>query len=157
MPQLILISAMSSDRIIGTPDGMPWSVPEEYQQYLSFVRGNPIIMGRRSFEIFGPDLPGESLFVVSRSLQTITGARVCSSLDQAIEEAKAVAEHGKIFIAGGGSIYEKALPLANAMYLSTIKGSYEGTVYFPEFSDENWNVEEEREEARFTFRRYVRK
>ena len=31
---MIIISAMSRDRVIGSGDGMPWSVPEEDQQFL---------------------------------------------------------------------------------------------------------------------------
>ena len=31
---MIIIAAMSTDRLIGSGDGMPWSVPEEYRQYL---------------------------------------------------------------------------------------------------------------------------
>ena len=31
---VIIISAMSSDRVIGSGNGMPWNVPEEYEQFL---------------------------------------------------------------------------------------------------------------------------
>ena len=81
---MIIISAMSSDRVIGSGNGMPWNVPEEYEQFLRYVDGQAVIMGRRSFEIFGPDLRHAANIVVSRSAVRIEGARVCSTIQEAI-------------------------------------------------------------------------
>ena len=43
---MIVISAMSQDRIIGKGDGLPWRVPEEYNQFLDIIRGQTVILGR---------------------------------------------------------------------------------------------------------------
>ena len=53
---MIVISAMSQDRIIGKGDGLPWHVPEEYNQFLDIIRGQTVILGRRSYPIFGKGL-----------------------------------------------------------------------------------------------------
>lgn len=152
---MIIISAMSEDRVIGSGDGMPWNVPAEYQQYLNFVSGNTVIMGRKSYEIFGPDLPaGTTPIVISRSA-TIDGVHVCSSLQEALTVANNLGR--TVFVAGGGSIYEQAIPLAQEMYLSTIKGKFEGDAYFPKFEQDDWQILEEREEPEFVFRKYQRK
>ena len=55
-PELILISAMTRDRVIGKDRALPWNIPEEYAHFLAQVRGNTVLMGRTSYEIFGPDL-----------------------------------------------------------------------------------------------------
>ena len=151
---MIIISAMSADRVIGSGDGMPWNVPAEYQQYLGFVSGQAVVMGRKSFEIFGPDLPeGTAVFVITRSA-AIEGATVASSLEDALTAAR---DTGKtVFVAGGGSVYAQALPVADEMYLSTIKGDFEGDTRFPEFAVEDWEVLEERDEPDFVFRKYRR-
>ena len=44
---MIVIGAMSTDRVIGNGDGMPWDVPEEYAHFLRLVDGQTIIIGRR--------------------------------------------------------------------------------------------------------------
>ena len=62
---LILISAMTRQRVIGKDNALPWSIPDEYDHFLRLVRGHPVIMGRTSYQIFGPDLPGSRLIVVS--------------------------------------------------------------------------------------------
>ncbi len=151
---MILIAAMSEDRVIGSGDGMPWSVPEEYAQFLRFVDGQAVIMGRKSFEIFGPDLTTTHNVVVSRSAQSVPGATVAAGLEQAVAVAESFGK--TVFSAGGASIYRQTLPLAEAMYLSTIKGSFTGDAYFPEFSPAEWRVEREEDHPRFRFVVYRR-
>ena len=151
---MIIISAMSEDRVIGSGNGMPWNVPVEYDQYLQFVARQTVIMGRKSFDIFGSDLPeGTSPIVISRSVM-IDGVHVVKSLAEALTLAGSLGN--KVFVAGGASIYTQAVPLAREMYLSTIKGAYEGDAYFPEFDADDWQVTEERNESEFVFRQYRR-
>ena len=111
---MIIISAISENRVIGSGAGMPWSVPEEYEQYLRFVGGETVVMGRRTYGVFGQDLPsGTTLIVVSRR-DAIDDAVVAASLDEAIRLAT---ESGKqVFIAGGGRVYEQAIPLKNPQH-----------------------------------------
>ena len=151
---MIIISAMSKDRIIGKGAGMPWNVPDEYQQYLNFVSGNTVILGRKSYEIFGADLPaGTSVIVISRTAD-FDGVTVVPSLAAALAQAEA--EGKTVFVAGGGSVYAEALPLADEMYLSTIKGDFEGDAYFPDFDAADWVITDERDEPEFVFRKYRR-
>ena len=151
---MIAISAMSKDRVIGSGDSMPWTVPAEYEQYLRFVSGNTVIMGRKSFEIFGKDLPaGTDAVVITRS-DSISGAKTAGSVPEAVAIAESIGK--PVFVAGGGSIYEQALPLVDEMFLSTIKGDFEGDAYFPAFDPTEWDIVEERDEPEFVFRIYRR-
>jgi dihydrofolate reductase len=54
---MIIISAMTEDRIIGVGRGMSWNVPAEYSRYPDFVKGNTVIVGRKSYEIIASNLP----------------------------------------------------------------------------------------------------
>ncbi|MEM6331322.1 MAG: dihydrofolate reductase [Planctomycetota bacterium] len=151
---MILISAMTEDRVIGAGDGMPWDVPEEYQQFLDLVAGQTIFMGRKSYEIFGPDLTTDHTVVLTRRGGVAGGAVAAASLDEAIDVARSFGK--TVFCGGGASVYEQAMPRADAMYLSTIKGDYEGDTHFPEFSLGDWRVVEDRDHERFRFVRYER-
>ncbi|MBT5804873.1 MAG: dihydrofolate reductase [Gemmatimonadetes bacterium] len=152
---MIIISAMSKDRVIGSGEGMPWSVPEEYQQFLKLVEGQTVIMGRRSHEIFGPDLTSAHNIVISRSGVDQEGVEICGSVEDAVQRA---GSYGKtIFCAGGGSIYAQMLPLVEDMYLSYIKGDFTGDAYFPEFDEADWDVVERRDHEGFEFVHYRRK
>lgn len=152
---MIIISAMSENRVIGSGHGMPWSVPEEYQQYLRFVSGNTVLMGRKTYQIFGEDLPTDTTAVVVSRSAAFDGVTVVPSFEAALEAANT--SGNPIFIAGGSSIYEQAIPVASEMYLSTIKGDFSGDAYFPDFNADDWNIAEERNEAAYVFRKYRRR
>jgi dihydrofolate reductase len=151
---VIIVGAMSRDRVIGRGDGMPWDVPEEYAHFLRLVEGQTIIIGRRSYEIFGESLTSAHTVVVSRSATTLPGATVVPTIEDAVREARSLG--GTVFSAGGASVYAQTLPLADAMYLSYIKGHYTGDAYFPEFSDREWAVERREDHPRFEFVVYRR-
>jgi dihydrofolate reductase len=151
---MIVISAMSPDHVIGSGDGMPWDVPEEYAQFLRFIEGQTVIIGRRSFEIFGNGLTSARTLVVSRSADALPGATTVASVDEALRIAETFKK--TVFSAGGASIYAQTVPLADAMYLSYIKGTFKGDAYFPAFSETDWTVERREDHPRFEFVVYKR-
>ena len=84
--EIIIISAMAENNTIGCGEGMPWDVPEEYKHFVDSVHQQVVIMGRRSWDIFGADFEADT-FVISRSA-TIHGVTVCGSLEDAINQGK---------------------------------------------------------------------
>jgi dihydrofolate reductase len=151
---MIIIGAMATNRVIGRGDGMPWDVSEEYAHFLRLIEGHTIIIGRRSYEIFGNGLTSAHNVVVSRSAGDIAGAIVVPSVEDAVRVARSFG--GTFFSAGGASIYAQTIPLADTMYLSYIKGHYTGDAYFPEFSEQEWAVEKREDHPRFEFVVYRR-
>jgi dihydrofolate reductase len=152
---VVIIGAMSAERVIGSGDGMPWDVPEEYARFLRFIEGQTVIIGRRSYEIFGKGLTSAHTVVVSRSAGKLPGAGVAvTSVEDALRTAGSFG--GTVFSAGGASIYAQTLPLADTMYLSYIKGHFTGDAYFPAFSDREWAVDRREDHPRFEFVVYKR-
>jgi dihydrofolate reductase len=154
-PELILISAMTRDRVIGRDHALPWSIPEEYEHFLSHVRGNTVLMGRTSYEIFGPDLQDTRMIVVSRALAAAKGAEVCGDIPSAV--ARALSYGKPVYSSGGATIYEQTLPYADAMYLSFVKEEHEGDTFFPAWDDEAWEVTEREDRGSYEFRIYRRR
>lgn len=152
---MILISAMAKNRVIGSGAGMPWNVPEEYRHFLDTVDGETVLMGRRSWEIFGDDLTSAHNIVVSRSIRELAGATVVDDLCAAVELGRSYGR--RLFSAGGAQIYAQTMPLADAMHLSFIKGEFEGDAWFPEIDDKIWKVTERRDHPRFEFVVYERR
>ena len=152
---MIVIGAMATNHVIGSGDGMPWDVPEEYEHFLRLIKGQTIIIGRRSYDIFRAGLTSAHNVVVSRSPG---GGGAGTVVVPSIEEALRVAGSfgGTVFSSGGASIYAQTIPLADAMYLSYIKGQYSGDAYFPEFSEREWAVETREDHPRFEFVVYRR-
>lgn len=151
---VIIISAMAANRVIGNRGQLPWAVPEEYEQYLNFVKDQTVIMGRKSYEIFKKDLTSKYTIVISRSESKLGTAMIYSGIAEAIEAAKTLGR--TVFVAGGASIYQQALSFVDKMYISYIKGDYEGDVFFPEFEVNQWHEEKTEDHERFRFVVYTR-
>ena len=152
-----LIAAVAENRVIGKGDGMPWDLPDEYEHYRRIIADQTVIMGRRSYEIFGNDLTSRHAVVVSRSIDNdaLEGAVVCSSLEEAVDKAHSLGR--EVYINGGASIYQQALPMVDEMDLSIVKGQFEGDAYFPEFEESAWRIAERVDHGPWEFRRYVRR
>lgn len=146
---MIIIGAMATNRVIGSGDGMPWDVPEEYEHFLRCIEGETVIIGRRSYEIFGASLTSAFNVVVSRTAAELPRATVVASVDDAVHVAESFGR--TVFSAGGASIYSQTMPFVDAMYLSFIKGAYSGDAYFPEYDEREWVVERREDHERFEF------
>jgi dihydrofolate reductase len=44
-------------------------------------------------------------------------------------------EEGEVFICGGSEIYREAIALADRIYLTVVRGRYEGDAFFPAIPD----------------------
>ncbi len=131
MPQLILIAAMAKNRVIGRDGRIPWHIPEEQQRFKAITMGHTLLMGRRTYESIGRPLPGRRTIVISRQHDyAAPGCRVAASLGEALSLC---AQEEKVFIAGGGGLYQEALPLADALILSVLDREMAGDVFFPAF------------------------
>ncbi|KAA3597959.1 MAG: hypothetical protein DWQ06_12735 [Calditrichaeota bacterium] len=146
-----LISAFDENFLIGSGNGLPWDFPEEYEHFLKIVENQSVIFGRKSFQIFSGDTKTTRNFVVSHLGIDFENATVCSSLKDAITEAKQF--ENDIFICGGATIYKQTLEqdLVEKMYLSFIKGSFVGDTYFPKIDFTKWKEVEKIEYTNFTF------
>jgi dihydrofolate reductase len=151
---MILVAAMTRDHVIGKDGRLPWNIPEEYSHFLSLIRGASVIMGRRSYEVFGDDCTCKHMIVVSRSMLDTPGVHVCRSIDEAMTLAARLGE--PVFCAGGAAIYEQTIGRATAMYLSYIHGTYAGDSFFPEFDERDWSVLRREHHREFEFVVYGR-
>lgn len=135
---MILIAAVAANGVIGRDDRLPWDIPEEYRHFLDTISGATVLMGSRSWRIFGADLTSRHNVVLSRSAGTDPGAIFVNGLTPALERARELG--GTLYVAGGASIYAATLPLADRMVLSHLKQAYEGDALFPKFDPTAWRV-----------------
>lgn len=155
LPDITIISALSQNNVIGLNNALPWHISEEYEHYLSIVKGNIVIMGSVSYAIFGRDISDSEVIVLSRTkTYSEKNVHVCNSLENVLQMLKGASE--KVFCAGGASVYTAMLPYTNTLYLSYIKGEYEGDTYFPQVKDNEWQCMTTKEHKEFDFKIYER-
>lgn len=138
LPTVSIIVAMTSERVIGNQQGLPWHLPEDLQLFKCKTLGNTVIMGHKTYQSIGRPLPGRYNIVLSRAPATLTGVHVCSSFIEGLTEA---ARHGQpIFVIGGAELYKKALPVASELHISWVEENAPGDVHFPPFNLDDWKV-----------------
>lgn len=150
----IIIAAMTKDRVIGKDNTIPWHLSEDLKLFKKFTTDNTIIMGRKTYDSIGKPLPNRKNVVLSRSVTEIEGITMASNWDEALSKAEAFGKD--IYFVGGAFIYEKALEVADSMYLSFVKGEYEGNIFFPEFAPRDWKVVEEEDFGDFVLKKMDR-
>ena len=145
--KLSVIVAMAENGIIGRNGEMPWHLAADLRRFKRLTMGHAILMGRKTWESIGRPLPGRTSIVISRQADFQTGdakTLVAANLDQALQIAsRADCEQDQLFIIGGGTIYELALPRADRLYLTRIHADVEGDVSFPAIAWPQWQIKEQ--------------
>jgi len=134
--KISIIVAMSENFVIGLKNKLPWHISADLKNFKNITLGNPIIMGRKTYDSIGKPLKDRDNIVISRdnSLK-IDGVEVVDSLEKAIFMT---AEAPETFIIGGQQIYQIALPIATHMYVTKVEGNFEGDAYFPDYNQQEW-------------------
>ena len=132
-----LIVAMARNRVIGIDNKMPWHLPADFAWFKKNTLGHPIIMGRKTFESIGKALPGRRNIIVSRNPHwRADGCDVFSSLRAALDSCN---PNEQIFVIGGASLYNEALPMANRLYITEVDAAPEGDTFFPVLAPAHWH------------------
>jgi len=151
---IILIAAMSENRVIGRNNALPWSLKADMERFKKLTLGWPCVMGRKTWESLPKrPLPGRPNIVISRLLNAVAGAKVFPSLREAIGGC---AGYEKVFICGGASIYTEALGFANRIELTVVHKQYEGDAIFPEIDTAQWKITNTEDFDGFSFISYSR-
>lgn len=156
----IIIAALADDNAIGKDGDIPWDFPEDMKHFKETTMGNPVIMGRKTFQSFPESvrpLPGRTNIVLTRSdfEPEDESVKIANSLQEAYEMAEDISE--KAFVIGGASVYEKALNDADKMILTEVKKKVDGDTYFPQWEEEAWREIDRDKRDGFDFVEYVKK
>lgn len=131
-----MIAAMDEKKGIGKDGKIPWRIPEDMKHFKDLTLGHPVVMGRKTWDSLPPKyrpLRDRRNIIISRGLGSgIFGCDVCDSLIDALELASQV-DKQRISIIGGGEIYQQALPLADVLDLTFVKGDFNCDTFFPDY------------------------
>jgi dihydrofolate reductase len=135
---LSIIAAVSENKVIGREGDLPWRLPADLAHFRKLTMGHTIVMGRRTYESIGKQLPGRRMIVVTRQPDYhIEGAEVVSDLDEALIVAQ-LAGDDEVFIVGGEDVFKQTFPMAGHVYLTRVHADVEGDTYFPDFDEDEW-------------------
>ena len=136
---LHLIYAQARNHVIGVKGALPWHLPEDLAHFKQTTMGQPVIMGRVTWESipekFRP-LPGRTNVVVSRQPHLVApGAKVVSSLQAGLQ---LFSDDEVVWLIGGAQLYAEAMPLAAQLVITEIDADFEGDAYAPPLNPLEW-------------------
>jgi dihydrofolate reductase len=137
MSRISLVVAASLNGVIGRDGNLPWHISSDLKKFKTITMGNPIIMGRKTWESLPKKpLPGRRNIVITRQADyKAVGAVVAHDAKSALAAAGGAEE---IAVIGGGEIYKMFFPLAQRVYLSEVDIVVEGDTYFPRPDPLEW-------------------
>jgi dihydrofolate reductase len=139
--KVALIAAVARNGVIGHDNALLWKLPQDMAFFKRTTLGNPVIMGRKTWESIPPrfrPLPGRTNIVVTRQPDWhADGASAAHGFEEALEmalESVSANPHGlRAFVIGGAELYALALPHADELVLTEIDKDFEGNARFPDW------------------------
>lgn len=125
---ITLIAAHDEQGLIGAQGAMPWNIKSEMAHFRKTTAGHAVLMGRNTYESIGGPLPLRRNIVLTSRPLARDDVEVIDDLDAFL---KAWPKAEELFVIGGAKVYKSALPYADRLVLSTVKGVYVGDTYFP--------------------------
>jgi dihydrofolate reductase len=134
MVKTIVIMATDDDFGIGKDNKIPWKSPEDMKYFREITTGHVVIMGRRTFDSIGRELPKRKNIVISgRNSDGATA--MYSNINLAYKYALDYAAESccDVFIIGGVTIYEWFINNADIdqIHISRIPGYYNCDKFIP--------------------------
>jgi dihydrofolate reductase len=134
------IVAMTSNRVIGRDNEIPWYLPADLAYFKKITLGHAVIMGRNSFVSIGRPLPKRTNIIITRDPYYVTSCcPVAHSIAEALQIALDAGEE-EAFIIGGGQIFNQSADIWDRLYLTEVHTEVDGDVYFPEINMNDWNL-----------------
>lgn len=132
-----IIAAVAKNRAIGYQNKLLYWLPNDLKRFKALTTGHTIVMGRRTFESLPKGaLPNRRNVVISRQHLSFPGTEVFPSLEAALQSC---APGEDVYIIGGATVYEQALPLADRLCLTEIQDTPDqADAFFPDYS--GWKV-----------------
>ena len=143
---------MAENRVIGIENRIPWHIPEDFKWFKKKTMGQILIMGRKTYESIGRPLPGRETVLLSRTGYEVPGLRTFGTIEGLLEYIEG--DERIPFICGGSEIYRQTLHLCSDLYLTKVKGSFEGDAYFPAFESDFQSPETILTHEQFTVQHY---
>lgn len=146
----LLAAYTKNNHIIGAQGKIPWNLPSERDFFKKICKDKFVIMGRKSFEEIGKPLSYCKLIVLTKNVtgrsvplvqktepesqRTVPLVQFAGSLEEALDLCK---DQEEILIAGGQTLYEQTISIANKIYATEINLIIKGDSYFPDI-DSSW-------------------
>lgn len=137
--KIILIVAKAKNNVIGKDNQLVWKLPTDLKRFKNLTSGNYILMGRKTYESLRKPLPNRTHLIITRNpdYQAPEGHYAFISVEEALIFCNKI-ELEKLFIIGGGQIYEETVNLGDVLEITEVDAEPDGDTFFPEIDYQIW-------------------
>ena len=140
---MTIIVAADENWAIGNKDDLLVRIKEDHRNFKALTKGNVVILGRKTLCTFPGGLPlkERTNIIMSRDPEyKVEGAVVAHSVEELLEIVKQY-DDDKVFVIGGGTIYDQLLPYCNKAVVTRLDHAYEADTYFHDLdADDEWEI-----------------
>ncbi len=139
MYKLALIAAVARNMAIGHENKLIYWLPKDLKRFKTLTTGYTIIMGSNTFRSLPKGaLPNRRNIVLSRKENNFMGAEHYDSLEYALSTCS---NEDIVYIIGGESLYNAAIPLADILYLTEVDDTpTKADAFFPNIDKSKWSI-----------------
>lgn len=154
----IFIAAISENNVIGKNGILPWKSKEEMIVFKQLTMNNPVIMGRKTYDSLKGVLKGRTNLILSHSADERNGKKEVKFFNSFSSVYKFCEKknYEKVFIIGGGEVFKEEINNVDEMFISIMKGNFEGDVFFPEINENIWHINMFVYYSDFVLHKYIR-
>ncbi|MCL2445288.1 MAG: dihydrofolate reductase [Oscillospiraceae bacterium] len=145
---LTAIACLDQNWAIGNEGELLFNIPGDLAHFKHTTIDHVVLMGRKTYDSLPksssgiPALSGRKIVVITRNTNFKPRGRhvhVCHTLDEAVAKAKSL---GKVFVAGGGVVYEMLLPQCKKAMITQVEVTAEqADTFFPNLDNHpDWNL-----------------
>lgn len=135
-----IIVNIAANNAIGFENKLLYWLPNDMKRFKQLTTGHTIVMGRKTFESLPKGaLPNRRNIVISRQKELrLENAECFTSLQEALAHCN---HHEEIYIIGGASIYEQAIPFADRLLITQVDNVPEkADTFFPTIDATIWKI-----------------
>ena len=135
--KISIIAAIAQNLAIGKNNQLLCHLPADLQYFKKITSRKTVVMGLNTFlSLPNGALPNRNNIVISAEITTCKGCTVVYSIEEAVELCK---NQSEIFMIGGASIYRQTIDMADTLYITWIKHSFEDAdTFFPTVDFSEW-------------------
>lgn len=158
---LITVAAVAENNAIAHNGQLPWeTLPEDEAHYEALVKGNPIIVGRRTYEdivqYMTPIAEESPIAVLTANHDYTVEYDQHTTVHDKIDALNWIQTHDTVYNLGGGSVYELFLSETDKLVLSHIPVEPDADTFFPEINHDQWRILDTEPYENFTVKTYQR-
>jgi dihydrofolate reductase len=139
---IVLIGAMTKNRVIGNLGKLPFRQKEDLRMFKSITEGHTVVMGRKTYNTLRKPLHNRKNIILTTKPYVYRGEKergydVHFKTDY--KNVLELAEKETVYVIGGEQIYELFLPHADMIFLTVVEVFKDGDTHFPLLDMNDWD------------------